>query len=177
MFSLAQTTRSRLQEGKGTRVTGEPLEDLGGAAIIISEEADGDVLRGDEVAANSPRVLNSSLEDTLTASGEGDVRRRLRRRRRSGLAPNLSNSLSGTLDGDPGAEEAIRGAILGDETEKEVLGEHHLAAKRAGLALGEDDGLDGPLGETLENGGDGGPSGPSRETTGADGEWIMMGPQ
>lgn len=135
------------------------------------------MLRGDEVATNTPGVLNSSFEDTLTAGGEGDVRGRLRRRGRSRLAPNRFNSLSGALYGDPGAEEAIRGAILGDEAEEEVLGEHHLAAKRAGLALREDDGLDGPLGETLEDGGDGGPSGPSRETSGADGERVMVGPQ
>lgn len=68
-----------------------PLEDLGSAAVVGDEEADGNVLGGYKIRAHADGEVDGGLERSLAAGGEGQVgghggrgegRRRRRRRRK-----------------------------------------------------------------------------------------------
>lgn len=54
-----------------TEICSQTLEDLRHAAIIGVQEADGDVLRGDELAAHVLGAFDSGLEHPLAVEGEG----------------------------------------------------------------------------------------------------------
>lgn len=121
------------------------------------------MLGGDEIAAHVSGELDGSLEHALGADGEGHISGRpggggIAATGR--LGPDGPDGLSGAVDGDAGAEEAVWRAVLGDEAEEEVLGEDHVPTEGTGLPLREDDCLDGPLSEALEDGRHGPPGAP-----------------
>lgn len=150
-----------------------PLEHLRRAAVIGVEEADRNMLRTNKIASHVPGKIHSSFKHPLAAGGEGHVGgwgREGWRGGRSLLVPDGSDGLAGLVDGDPRSEKADEGALLGDEAEEEVLVEDHLLPQSARLPLGEDDGLDGPLGKPLEDGGDGSSSGSPRGGAAGGGE-------
>lgn len=147
----------------------EPFEDTSSASIIHREEANGNVLRGDEVVAHSSGVFHRRFKHPLCAYWEGNASgRRVRYCSRPShltghivtllfflVVPYRANSFPGILEGDARAKEPVRvGAGLGlrlcDEAEQQVLSEHHVLAQSPGFPLGEDDGFDRPLRESLK---------------------------
>lgn len=77
------------------------------------------------------------------------------------VVPNGANSFPGLVYRDARAEKAVgirmKMAVLlllGDQTQKQVLGKHHVSAKSSGFSLGKDDGFDCSLRKPLEDGGD-----------------------
>lgn len=139
-----------------------PLKDLTGAAIIGREQADGDMLRSDEITPHVPRELHRSLEHPLTTDRERHVRRRSTLpwphstsiSTTSTFTPYLFDGLPGPLDRDAGSKKPSLGRVLGHQPQQQVLREHHVLAEASSFSLGEDHRLDRPLGEPLEDGGD-----------------------
>ena len=96
------------------------LEDLGGDAFALPDEAEEDVLGADVVVPELERLAEAQLEDLLGPGSEGDVAGR----GLLALPDDLDDLLADSGEADPEALERLGGDPLAlvEETEKDVLG-------------------------------------------------------
>ncbi len=126
----------------------EVEQDAGGDALVLTHEAEQDVLGADVVVAERERLAQRQLEDLLGARRERDL---------AG-----GDLLAGTddahdlrahpFDGDVEGLEHAGGQslLLAEQAEQDVLGADVVVLESPRLLLGEDDDLAGSLGESLE---------------------------
>src|SRR6185437_11644100 len=129
------------------RVGVEVEQDAGGDALVLTHQAEQDVLGADVVVAEAERLAQGELEHLLGARGERDL---------AG-----GDLLTGADDADDlrahpfhgdvkRLEDAGRQALLlAKEAEQDVLGADVIVLERPRLLLRKDNYLTSPLGESL----------------------------
>ena len=130
------------------RVGVEVEQDAGGDALVLTHEAEQDVLGADVVVAERERLAQGQLEHLLGARGERDL---------AGGdllagADDADHLRAHPFDGDVEGLEDAGGEtlLLAEQAEQDVLGADVVVLERPRLLLGEDDDLAGSLGESLE---------------------------
>ena len=126
----------------------EVEQDAGGDALVLTHEAEQDVLGADVVVAERERLAQRQLEHLLGARRERDL---------AG-----GDLLAGADDADHLGADALdrdverlehpggEALLLAQQPEQDVLGADVVVLERAGLFLRQDDHLPGPLCESLE---------------------------
>ena len=127
----------------------EVEQDAGGDALVLTHQAEQDVLGADVVVAERERLAQRQLEHLLGARREGDL---------AGGdllagADDPDHLRADALDGDvEGLEHAGGQALLlAKQAEQDVLGADVVVLEGPRLLLGEDDYLAGSLCESLEH--------------------------
>ena len=130
-------------------VRAELVEDLGGDALALADEAEQDVLGADVVVAQLQRLAQRQLEDLLGARGEGDVTRR----RLLALADDLLHLGAHGLQRDAERLQRLGGDALTlvDQAQEDVLGPDVVVVEHPCLFLGKDDHATGSVRESLEH--------------------------
>ena len=130
------------------RVGVEVEQDAGGDALVLTHQAEQDVLGADVVVAERERLAQRQLEHLLGARRERDL---------AG-----GDLLAGADDADDLGADALGGDVerledaggeallLAQQAEQDVLGADVVVLERARLFLGQDDDLTGSLCESLE---------------------------
>ncbi len=115
------------------RVGVEVEQDAGGDALVLTHQAEQDVLGADVVVAEGERLAQRQLEHLLGARGErdlagGDLLAR---------ADDADDLRADPFDGDVEGLEDARGKtlLLAEETEQDVLGADVVVLERPGLLL------------------------------------------
>src|SRR5262249_30201439 len=131
------------------RVRVEVEQDAGGDALVLTHEAEQDVLGADVVVAQAQRLAKGELEDLLGARGERDL---------AGGdllagADDPHDLGADALDGDVERLEHPSGQafLLAEQAEQDVLGADVVVLESPRLLLGEDHYLTGSLSESLEH--------------------------
>ena len=126
----------------------EVEQDAGGDALVLTHQAEQDVLGADVVVAERERLAQRQLQDLLGARRERDL---------SGGdllagADDPHHLRADALDGDVERLEDAGGQalLLAQQAEQDVLGADVVVLERARLFLGQDDYLTGSLCESLE---------------------------
>ena len=126
----------------------EVEQDAGGDALVLTHQAEQDVLGADVVVAERERLAQRQLEHLLGARRERDL---------AG-----GDLLAGADDADDLGADALGGDVerledaggqallLAQQPEQDVLGADVVVLERARLFLGQDDYLTGSLCESLE---------------------------
>ncbi len=132
------------------RVGVEVEQDPRGDALVLADEAEQDVLGADVVVAEAQSLAQRQLQHLLGARRERD----LAGRDLVALADDPRDLRANLLDGDVERLEDARGEtlLLAEQAEQDVLGADVVVLEGAGLVLGENDDLAGPLREALEHG-------------------------
>ena len=130
-------------------VGAELLQDLGGDALALADQAEQDVLGADVGVAELERLAQRELEHLLGARRERDVAGR----GLLALADDLLDLGAHGLQGDVEGLERLGGDALAlvDEAEQDVLGPDVVVGEHAGLFLGQHDNSPGSVGEPLEH--------------------------
>ena len=127
----------------------ELLQDLGGHALALVDQAKEDVLGADVVVSELERLAERELQDLLGPRRERDVSGR------GGLplADDLFDLLTHGLEGDPQGLQGLGGDPfpLVDQPEQDVLGADVVVVEHPRLFLGEDHDPPGPVGEALKH--------------------------
>ena len=130
------------------RVGVEVEQDAGGDALVLTHEAEQDVLGADVVVAERERLAQRQLEHLLRPRRERDL---------AGGdllagADDADDLGADALDGDVERLEHTGGEalLLAEQPEQDVLGADVVVLQRPSLFLGEDDYLPGPFCESLE---------------------------
>ena len=126
----------------------EVEQDAGGDALVLTHQAEQDVLGADVVVAERERLAQRQLEHLLGARRERDL---------AGGdllagADDPHHLGADALDGDVERLEDAGGQalLLAQQPEQDVLGADVVVLERARLFLGQDDDLTGSLCESLE---------------------------
>ena len=131
------------------RVGVEVEQDACGDALVLTHEAEQDVLGADVVVAERERLAQRQLENLLGARRERD----LARGDLLAGADDPDDLRAHPLDGDVERLEDARGEalLLAQQPEQDVLGADVVVLQRPGLLLCEDDDLTGALCESLKH--------------------------
>ncbi len=143
-------------------VSAELLEDLGGHALALPDQAEQDVLGADVVVAELQRLAERQLEDLLGPGREGDVAGR----GGLSLADDLLDLGADGLERDAQGLERLGGDPLPlvDQPEQDVLRPDVVVVQHPRLFLGEDHHPPGTVRESLKHPRTSGPL--SRATSG-----------
>jgi hypothetical protein len=132
----------------GVRV--EVEEDPGGDALVLTDEAEQDVLRADVVVAERERLAQRELEHLLRARRERD----LARGHLVTLADDVRDLRAHLFHGDVELLEdaGSESLLLTEQPEQDVLGADVVVLQRTCFVLRKDDDLPCPFCEALEHG-------------------------
>ena len=130
------------------RIRVEVEQDACGNALVLTHEAEQDVLGADVVVAQRERLAQCQLEHLLRARRERD----LAGRDLVTLADDPRDLRAHLLDRDVERLEHARGKafLFAQQPEQDVLGADVVVLERASLVLRENDDLPGPFGESFE---------------------------
>ena len=131
------------------QVGAELLQDLGGDALALADQAEQDVLGADVVVAELQRLAQRQLQDLLRSRGERDVTGG----GRLALTDDLLDLLADRLERDVQGLERLGGDAftLVDQAEQDVLGPDVVVVEHPRLFLGEDHDAPGAIRESLEH--------------------------
>ncbi len=127
----------------------ELLQDLGGNALALPDQAEEDVLGADVVVTELQRLSEAELEDLLGSWGERDVAGR----RLLALADDLDYLVPDRSQVDVEALQCLGGDALTlvEESEQDVLGADVIVVQVARFFLGQNDDPAGSVRETLKH--------------------------
>src|SRR5438093_12592154 len=130
------------------RIRVEVEQDARGDALVLTDEAEQDVLGADVVVPQRERLAECQFEHLLRARRKRD----LAGRDLVALADDPRDLGTNLFDRDVERLEHARGEafLFAQETEQDVLGADVVVLERPSLVLGENDDLPGPFGESFE---------------------------